>query len=735
MDRPWRGAASLAVCLSLLAPALTSASPDTLVKAPPRTLSTQFNYKAGIADIPAGVKTLDLWIPVPSDNPYQTIGAIKVEGPGVHQLTREEKFGNRMVHVRVENPKAPVNVTVQFDVKRKEAAVLSSGEGSLERGRTELAQHLEADSKVPLGGRFADIANDVAGTKATATDKARALYEHVVANMQYDYKKESPKLGEGDVAFVCDYKKGNCSDLHSYLISLARNLKVPAYLEYGFPITGIPADNPLKSEGTIGGYHCWTWFYDQSTGWAPLDASDGRRWLDSNRPDVKERLFGNLILERSAVAFSRGRDINLVPKQQGDALNYFIYPYAEADSKALKPTWEVKFKILEAPAVSMDGGKISVVAPPQPSAQAQPVSTPSGTRVGFYGFVRLDAIHDSLHMNNGQAPFWVQSPGNANVASDSNGQFSLSPRLTRLGWNLAAPPETLRDYKVTGKIEIDFQNLQGASAESRAAPRIRHAYLQTQKGSDTWLFGQTIDLISPLWPSPNDDSLQWNAGNLGDRRVQVRYTKESAESPLGWGLALGLTGAVDAKDLDANGVRDGEDSGLPHVQGRVAWKAGQGTAGFWAHHAWEKATKPVAGENDFTSYSYGLDYSRKIGSKLDLKLELWKGSNLSDFRGGIGQGVNAGTAREIQSQGGWVEVGYQRAPNHRMAVGYTEDNPDDGDVAAGGRLRNYSVFFHNRWRLAGNIEVGANYLYWLTKWQGLATGINHRINAFIQGSF
>ena len=70
-----------------------------------------------------------------------------------------------------------------------------------------------------------------------------------------------------------------------------------------------------------------------------------------------------------------------------------------------------------------------------------------------------------------------------------------------------------------------------------------------------------------------------------------------------------------------------------------------------------------------------------------------------------------------------------------MAVGYTEDNPIDSDVPAGGRLRNYSLFFHNRWKMAGNIEVGANYLYWLTQWQGQRMGIDHRINAFILHNF
>jgi hypothetical protein len=89
------------------------------------------------------------------------------------------------------------------------------------------------------------------------------------------------------VAFVCDYKKGNCSDLHSYVISLARSQKIPAYLEYGFPITGVPVADPLPKEGNIAGYHCWVWFNDPQKGWLPLDASDGRRWLDAKQSEVK----------------------------------------------------------------------------------------------------------------------------------------------------------------------------------------------------------------------------------------------------------------------------------------------------------------------------------------------------------------------------------------------------------------------------------------------------------------
>ena len=63
-----------------------------------------------------------------------------------------------------------------------------------------LRPYLRPDRLVPLGGRFGEIEREVAGSAATPRAKLQAIFDHVVATMQYDYKKESPKLGEGDVA-------------------------------------------------------------------------------------------------------------------------------------------------------------------------------------------------------------------------------------------------------------------------------------------------------------------------------------------------------------------------------------------------------------------------------------------------------------------------------------------------------------------------------------------------------
>jgi hypothetical protein len=48
---------------------------------------------------------------------------------------------------------------------------------------------------------------------------------------------------------------------------------------------------------------------------------------------MKDYYFGNLTPDR--VRFTVGRDLDLVPKQNGPALNFFIYPYVEVNGAVL----------------------------------------------------------------------------------------------------------------------------------------------------------------------------------------------------------------------------------------------------------------------------------------------------------------------------------------------------------------------------------------------------------------
>jgi len=63
--------------------------------------------------------------------------------------------------------------------------------------------------------------------------------------------------------------------------------------------------------------------------------NDGAEVIQSieawKHPDKKDYFFG--AHDDNRLQFTVGRDIRLDPPQQGDPLNYFIYPYAEQDGK------------------------------------------------------------------------------------------------------------------------------------------------------------------------------------------------------------------------------------------------------------------------------------------------------------------------------------------------------------------------------------------------------------------
>ena len=750
-----------------------------------RTLRTDFTCSASIPSYPAGTKKLAIWVPLPSNSDWQQVESVNIEGVEGYKITEEPRYHNRMVFVQIDAPHEAVVMKVRFRVNRKEMKVLDAEtpQKFAKPSSAFLHANLEAEKSLPIGGRFSTISNEAIDGKKSNIEKARALYDHTVKTMTYDYKNESPKLGQGDAEFVCDLKKGDCTDIHSYLISLARTQGIPIIHEYGFGVTGVPVANPLPKTAKITSYHCYTRFYDPKFGWVPMDPSDGIRWNDKNQTRLKDFHFGNILLERNAVVMSQGRNLVLSPAQQGEPVNKFIYPYAEADGAPVNVKLDLSRTLIDSVPEATFAEAVTVAPSPvvaNPSAQpptpgtnedlqrqidelkklvldqakqiaemkpakavvaapkeAPPVSPTLTTKekISIYGHIRLDSMWDSSLTNNTQSPLYVLSPNNPNKGSNANGALAIHPRLSRLGFNFNAPPETSSGWRVGGKLEIDWQNGAGLTAESRPIPRIRHAYMTLARGASTILLGQYWDLIAPGNPTVNDDTMMWNAGNLGDRRVQMRYTYEPKASRFNIAAALGLTGAVDQQDLDANGVRDGEDSSLPNIQARAQFKNSKTTFGIWGHHAWERTTKAVANRHRFIGYSLGFDALQQITSKLTASGEFWVGQNLSDFRGGIAQGVNAVTGAEVRSHGGWMELGYQVSPKYKFAMGYSEDSPEKNDISVGGRLSNNALYLHNRYKLTNNVDLGASYYYWTTRYNGQASGIDHRFQMFVQHNF
>lgn len=378
------------------------------------------------------------------------------------------------------------------------------------------------------------------------------------------------------------------------------------------------------------------------------------------------------------------------------------------------------------------------------------------SRLKFYGSLRLDAIYDDSRPNNTQTIAFIRSEdpsAPAGIGNGDNGEnegdFTLHPRLTRFGIDFDGPEVTaLADAKVTGKLEIDFYNngLLG-QAESREAVRLRHGYLRLGWKDLSLLAGQTSDVISPLWPIVNPDLVMWGAGNLGDRRPQIRpeYRHDLGPGLISLQGEIGLTGADDNQDLDVPGTfgagfRDGETSSKPTLQGRLAylhplWAKQTFELGIWGHRAWEEPDTKFAGKSVFDSSAVGLDMTLPLYRDiLSFKGELWYGENVDDVRGGIFQGINTNTGQEIRSRGGFGELGWRSVDWTSFHMGYSEDDPLNSDLPLGGRASNRILYVAQRFYF-DPIEFGMDYLYWTTKYVGFEEGDDNRFQFFISYKF
>lgn len=377
-------------------------------------------------------------------------------------------------------------------------------------------------------------------------------------------------------------------------------------------------------------------------------------------------------------------------------------------------------------------------SPPTATAEAGPASTfrvGQDSEISFYGFIRLDAIFDDSRPNSIQSPNFILSEAPGAEDEDS---FTFHPRLTRFGFDYDGPRIGTSGPELAGKIEIDFQN---GGGEARQLMRMRHAYMTLDWEKTRLLFGQTWDLISPLYPTVNADTMMWNTGNLGDRRPQIRgryQRKTEGGGSFSLEGGLGLSGAIDSQDLDRNGVRDGDDGLFQNLQARVAFGSSSGsgswTLGVHGLFGREETEIPVAGHDTFDSDLLGVDFAGKWG-KVGVKGEWWTGSNLDDFRGGVGQGVNTATGEEIDSSGGWLELGLDFSDTYSFFVGYAIDDPSDGDLPAGGRTKNEAWFLVNRFRVARPFVVGIDYLSWETSYKGLPKGDDNRLNLYFIYNF
>jgi transglutaminase-like putative cysteine protease len=313
--RPWCGLSLAALLLTAL-PLLSAA--EKPAEAKKRTFL--FTYAGSVTGLKPGEKAR-VWLPVPPSNEDQEVKLDSQELPAEAREGKDPEYGNKMVYFEAAADKdGTVTFSRTYRLTRREVKGEAKGDGD----DAPVKRYLQSDRLVPVSGKpLAEIEDKLPGLKKNPlpkdqTEMARVLYDVVNGHMKYD--KSGTGWGRGDSVWACDSKHGNCTDFHSLFISLARAHKIPAKFEIGFPLP------EKRGGGDVTGYHCWAKFRPEGKGWIAVDISEANK-----DPAKTDYYFGNLTEDR--VAFSTGRDITLAPKQDGEVLNYFVYPYVEVDGK------------------------------------------------------------------------------------------------------------------------------------------------------------------------------------------------------------------------------------------------------------------------------------------------------------------------------------------------------------------------------------------------------------------
>jgi transglutaminase-like putative cysteine protease len=293
----------------------------TAVQAAPATPSRtlQFSYVVHVPALPAGSHELRLWLPLPYQDLYQSISQLRVDSPVPYVMRQDSEYNDRYAYLKIgaTNAKKPFDIRVSFQVKRFEHRVaLTGASDTVDQPIVSVARFLQPDRLVPIDGVISDLSQQQTERATLPLEKARKIYDYVIATMHYDH--DGTEWGRGDALWACNSKHGNCTDFHSLFIGMARSAGIPARFEIGFPLP------PDVHEAAITSYHCWAEFYIGGIGWIPIDASEA--WKHKEKTDY---FFGGLDVNR--VMFTMGRDIQLTPPQKGGPLNYSVYPYAELD--------------------------------------------------------------------------------------------------------------------------------------------------------------------------------------------------------------------------------------------------------------------------------------------------------------------------------------------------------------------------------------------------------------------
>ncbi len=279
-------------------------------------------------------KEAKLWIPYPVSDNYQIISDIRWDGNYSESAVYTERiFGVPMLYVYWPKETSERQITFSFAVERVEQVKRDFPAEEATYDPRDYKLYLSSTKLGPITGEVKKLAEQITSNKQGVLEKARAVYDWTIENTYRD--PETTGCGVGDVTSFLRRPGGKCADISSIYVSLARAAGVPTREVLGIR-TG-KTDNQDVSKWQ----HCWAEFYLPGYGWVPVDPADVRKAMlkqkltldDPTVDKLRDYFWGRVDPYR--IRLSEGRDLQLNPPQQGPAINYLMYPFAQIGGDTL----------------------------------------------------------------------------------------------------------------------------------------------------------------------------------------------------------------------------------------------------------------------------------------------------------------------------------------------------------------------------------------------------------------
>ena len=290
---------------------------------------------------PAGVTRL--WLPLPAiAAEYQD----PLDNHWTGNATRMEEMAAgagaaRMLYAEFAAGGATPSLELTSRVQARDRAVDWSKTIAASEHKAVLQRCTAPTDLIPTDGIVLETAREIVRGKRTDVEKARAVYDWVLATMYRDPKVRG--CGVGDIKAILATKSfgGKCADINALCVGLLRAAGLPARDVYGIRVAPSAFGYKTLGAGTANvtkSQHCRAEVFLREHGWVAMDPADvakvAREETGERIPlddplvaPVRRGLFG--AWEGNWIGFNTDHDVALPNATQKDKLGFLMYPQGE----------------------------------------------------------------------------------------------------------------------------------------------------------------------------------------------------------------------------------------------------------------------------------------------------------------------------------------------------------------------------------------------------------------------